>query len=152
MQTPVIIEDYAGECLSHSYLPCPSICHKSNQELLSWTDAFKGMTVENIIDVCGDREVSVARRDSEKGKWANIEWYKYGMLRRAIKHIADHSNHVQNVTSSLVGVFDWSLQKYCAELLDSYFVVPKYIGQDFLQRVPHDKELNYRDYWPSLFV
>ena len=54
-QTPVIIEDYAS--------------------------AFAGMSESNIKDVCGARNVSIARRvDAEEGNWANIEWYDHGPL------------------------------------------------------------------------
>ena len=38
------------------------------------------------------------------------------------------------------------------ELLEDHYVVPKYIAQDFLQRVPPSVPLMYRESWPSLFI
>lgn len=51
-----------------------------------------------------------------------------------------------------VGIFDWSFQKNCPEILDGHFVMPKYVAQNFLERVPRRIPLNYRDSWPSLFI
>jgi len=130
-QTPVIIEDYAA--------------------------AFEEMSVQNILKVCGNKQVSIARRDSTEGLWANIQWFQHGFLKDAAKDISDLSKQssIEDFSverSSMLGVFDWALQKYCPEILEKHFTMPKYIAQDFLQRVPHEIELHYRDLWPSLFI
>lgn len=126
-QTPVIIEDYE--------------------------DIFREMNTRNIVEVCGDVTASVARKAFGQGKWADLEWHSHGSLKRAMRDIAELNNTGHNGSDSqVVGIFDWSLQKKCPELLNKHFTVPKYFAQDFLQRVPHDKELNYRDVWPSLFM
>ena len=52
----------------------------------------------------------------------------------------------------IIGLFDWPLQHECPELLSRHMRVPKYFAQDWLQRVPPEQPLDYRDGFPSLFV
>mmetsp|Transcript_22013 Transcript_22013/g.53273 ORF Transcript_22013/g.53273 Transcript_22013/m.53273 type:complete len:495 (-) Transcript_22013:80-1564(-) len=131
-QTPVIIEDYAA--------------------------AFAGMSEANIKAVCGSKVASVARRvDDKEGSWANIEWFHSGSLEKTWEDIRTESKKAkfddfEPVEGTLLGLFDWSLQKACPEVLEKHFVVPKYLAQDYLQRVPHHIDVNYRDVWPSLFI
>ena len=127
-QTPVIIEDYSA--------------------------AFAGMSESNIKDVCGARNVSIARRvDAKEGNWANIEWYNHGPLSSTWDEIHAMREEVRVLLEGkMIGVFDWALQKQCPELLEKHFIVPKYFAQDYLQRVHHSIDLNYRDSWPSLFI
>ena len=129
--TPVIIEDY-GYC-------------------------FGSMTVENIDRICGRKTVPIKRRTDEPGAWGGLEVgeFRTETLREALGTIlnpaAQDSTNFSDV-HNVIGVFDWSLVTYCPELLSTSFVVPKYFAQDFLQRVPPDQKLKYRDAWPSLFV
>jgi len=135
-ETPVIIQDYSS--------------------------VFESMSKENILKVCGDVKSSAARRAAPKeGTWASIEWYHAGPLVDAFKeieqlHERQHSTEGGGIKpgdeGSIIGVFDWSLQRHCPELLEQHMIVPKYFAQDYLQRIPEHVPLKYRDSWPSLFV
>jgi len=83
----------------------------------------------------------VARLNKSNSKWANLENVYKSTL----------ANFVSSNNSGLVGIFDFSLAKFCEQVLQGYWTVPKYIAQDFYQRVPKHLKLYYRDFWPSLF-
>eukprot|EP00936_MAST-01D_sp_MAST-1D-sp1_P001291 g1291.t1 len=120
-QIPVIIEDTA-----HTY---------------------ENMTAANLKDVCGNKEVSVARRvKKDQDTWAGIDWESAGKLGDVMQ------NPGLGEGQGTVGVFDWSLARHCPEMLKKHYSVPKYVAQDYLQRIPHSYKNFYRDAWPSLFV
>ena len=109
---------------------------------------FASMSVANIEAVCGSKTVNLARKTNERGKWAGIgEYTGATQLSRVLR---DPS--LGGDDDAVIGLFDWPLQRNCSELLARHMRVPKYFAQDWLQRVPPQQPLDYRDGFPSLFV
>ena len=114
-------------------------------------DCFVGMSVANIQRLCGDKEVTLSKRANASGAWASLanldaEYSLGDILQDGIRRVLQVSE------DDIVGLFDRPLHGWCDALLDEHFIVPKYVAQDFLQRVPRTEELLYRNSWPSLFV
>ena len=108
---------------------------------------YVNMTAANLKDVCGQKSVSVARRvKKDKDTWAGIEWDDAGKLADVMQDPGLGEGQ------GTVGIFDWSLAIHCPAMLEKHYSVPKYVAQDYLQRIPHDRKNFYRDAWPSLFV
>lgn len=126
LQRPVIVEDYAS--------------------------TFANFTVENILKVCGDKQVSVAKRHEDSDDWAGLKWGWTGKSLSEVMLDPSLGDNNGDAKAQTVGVFDWSLPQHCSAFMEDYFTVPKYIAQDFMQRVPRSAPLHYRDTWPSLFV
>ena len=116
--------------------------------LTDQSPVFINVTLERIIASCGNIEVPTARRIDSDDLWAGVEDAGHFLLRDIMR---DVQNGNATADGSL-GVFDWPLRANCPRLLQQHYTVPKYIAQDFMQRVPRSMKLHYRDSWPSLFV
>ena len=126
LQTPVIVTDY--------------------------TPSFANMTRANIRSFCGSKIVALSRRASKpESHWAGMD-YDYD-TKTTLGDFMDKVDGGHKVPRGVVGIFDWPIPSFCVELLSRHFLVPKYVAQDFLQRVPARSPMPYRDVaWPSLFV
>ena len=125
--------------------------------ITNYSHIFKDMTEQNIIETCGNQWVSIAKtknrtndKPEAKHRWANLERDSGGDLLYNIANDIIKNKHVDD--KNYYGIFDWPLSRNCPEVLDKYYKVPKYIAQDFMQRVQNDIQLNYRDSWPSFFL
>lgn len=125
--------------------------------ITNYSHVFQDMTEQNIIETCGTKWVSIAKtRNRTKDKpgarhrWANLDRNNGGDFLKNIANDINKNTHAKD--KSYYGIFDWPLSRNCPEVLDKYYKVPKYIAQDFMQRVPNDFKLNYRDSWPSFFL
>lgn len=125
--------------------------------ITNYSDVFQNMTEQNIIETCGKKWVSIAKtrnttldKPGSKHRWANVD--RSGGGNHLFKIANDIILGTNEEDQSYYGVFDWPLSRNCPEVLKKYYKVPKYIAQDFMQRVPKEVELNYRDSWPSFFL
>jgi hypothetical protein len=114
--------------------------------ITDYASCFSQMTRTNIDQICGEKLVDIAQKAKKTKEWAGIVY--------APSQVTLHQalNDPTGSNPSAVGVWDLRLSSFCPELLDSHYTVPKYVAQDFLQRVPGTRPLLYRDSWPSLFV
>ncbi len=125
--------------------------------ITNYSHPFRNMTEQNIIETCGTKWLSIAKtkkrsedKPGAKHRWANLNRGTDGDYLYKIANAIISGKH--NNDKKWYGVFDWPLSRNCPEVLDKYFNVPKYIAQDFMQRVPSSKPLNYRESWPSFFM
>lgn len=125
--------------------------------ITNYSYVFKDMTEQNIIETCGKKWLSIARtrnrtkdKPGSKHRWANLDRDSGGDFLYKVANDIINGTHAKN--KNYYGVFDWPLPKNCPEVLDKYYKVPKYVAQDFMQRVPNDVDLQYRDSWPSFFM
>ena len=112
-----------------------------------YADCFSGMSVANMVNLCGDKTATLSVKTNEsKRNWAGL-----GQAAAEVS-LGDLLQNRVDMEADVVGVFDVPLISMCSALLRDFFTVPKYVAQDFLQRVPQSEPLHYRDSWPSLFV
>ena len=120
--------------------------------ITDYASIYQNMTIQNILKYCGEKVVYQATTNGSG--WARIERETELQLRELYQKI--YENDVGQTSASLepdtYGLFDWPMGRFCSELLEDHYVVPKYVAQDFLQRVPPNIPLMYRDSWPSLFI
>ena len=117
--------------------------------ITDYASVYQNMTIQNILKYCGEKVVYQATTNGSG--WAGIERETEFELRELYQKIYEN-NVGQTSASHTYGLFDWPMGRNCGELLEDHYVVPKYIAQDFLQRVPPNVPLMYRDSWPSLFI
>lgn len=130
--------------------------------ITNYTAPFRDMTRANVLHHCG--EVSVPITSAGGSGWAGITRGDSSFTLAEVVEMVQESCDADTESSrscsadtesafgdGAIGVFDFSLPRHCASLLDEHFTMPKYLAQDFLQRVPQSVRLQYRDEWPSLF-
>ena len=110
---------------------------------------YRNMTIDTILKYCGDLK---AYKTTTGGTgWAGLDRKTSHPLKVIYSNVYNSNNN--NDEDNNYGVFDFSLGRHCSELLRDNYLIPKYIAQDFLQRVPPGiPPLQYRDAWPSLFI
>jgi len=102
-------------------------------------------TMELLQERCGARYAQVMQRKMGASVWGGV--VDSGDMR--FGEYLEQANS-ENGTKGLY-VFDVPLLRMCPQLLRG-FRMPKYFVQDYLQRVPHSRNMHYRDSWPSIFV
>ena len=102
---------------------------------------FMNVTTKSIVTHCGNLTVPLRKRVPGSQTWANLETTEHMPLSQWPQYL--------KTCGDVYGIFDFPLKK-CPTLLNA-MTIPKYVAQDFLQRVPPSTPLYYRDSWPSLF-
>ena len=110
---------------------------------------YRDMTIDNILKYCGDVEVFKATTGGNG--WAGIDRKISHPLKVLYSNIYNNNNN-SNDEDNDYGVFDFPLAKDCFKLLHDNYLIPRYVAQDFLQRISPTIPLKYRDSWPSLFI
>lgn len=110
--------------------------------ITNYSNRFEKITAQHILDKCGHIRMRVSRRNKTSNAWANLQEARIETLSYFV-HEGDKTD--------IVGIFDSPIAKTCPEVFDGYLTVPKYIAQDFFQRVPKSTPFTFRDGWPSLF-
>ena len=111
--------------------------------ITNYSSPFVNMTREHILNKCGHSIVEIVRFNKSMETWANLQGVRLEKMRDFIDSSKENSN-------SEIGIFDFPLPRKCPEMLENYWTVPKYIVQDFFQRVS-EKKFFYKSTFPSLF-
>ncbi|KNC48398.1 JmjC domain-containing protein 4 [Thecamonas trahens ATCC 50062] len=105
----------------------------------------------HLQSACGRAMVTPKLYRAHMDTWASLSSLDSMSLGEFIEALRNGSLVEGYRAPGLPYVFDASLTYMCPAMLDE-FVVPKYVANDFLQRIPYTIDVPYRSSWPSLFV